>query len=151
MYVRRHVTFLNFRNVQNTPSRCARIVNSTQFDIDVATKSVPKFAMYIPNNRNNGHDTDIATADRWLESRFGSLINDPTFMNGTLFIVIFDEGGQTNTIYASLNGAGIQPGATSDTRYTHYNLLRTIEEILHLGTLGRQDATAAPIDGIWRR
>jgi hypothetical protein len=42
------------------------------------------------------------------------------------------------------------PGAVSDTRYDHYDLLRTIEALLGLGTLGRHDATASPITGIWK-
>ena len=40
-------------------------------------------------------------------------------------------------VYTAVFGDHVIPGSVSDTRYDHYDLLRTIEELLGLGTLGR--------------
>ncbi len=39
----------------------------------------------------------------------------------------------------------IEPGTTDDTKYTHYSLLRLVEENWKLGTLKRNDLKAEPI------
>ena len=39
---------------------------------------------------------------------------------------------------------------TYDDVLNHYDLLRTIENVLGLGTLGRFDAAAHPVTGVWR-
>jgi hypothetical protein len=147
LYVRRHVPFLEFANVQKNAARCnAHIVNATVFEADVATRSLPAFSLFIPNQRHNGHDTSPGHADAWLESRFGPLLNDERFTSRTLFVVTFDESDSTDLRVATvLWGAGVRTGSTSRHRYDHYSLLRTIEELLHLGTLGQQDARAEPI------
>ena len=153
-YVRRHVPFLSFANVQNDPARCREaIVNATAFDADVATKNLPAFAMYIPDLRNDGHDTSVTFADAWLRARFGPFFDDPAFMDGTLVIVVFDEGTTTgpNIVYCVFYGAGVDPATSTTAFYDHYSLLRTIEEIFHLGTLHQHDETADVIGGIWRR
>lgn len=153
-YVRRHVPFLSYADIQSNAVRCEEhIVNAVSFDADVASPDFPRFAMYIPNLLNDGHDTGVATAAAWLQSRFGNLLDDAQFMNDTLFIVVFDEGSPagTNTVYCSFTGAGVQAGAVSAKDYDHYDLLRTIEEIFHIGTLGRSDDAAVVINDIWKR
>ena len=150
-YVRRHVPFIAFTDVQSNPDRCGRIVPAERLDGDVATGSLPRFAMYVPDTVNDGHDTGVAFADAWLRSRFQSLLADPNFTTGLLFIVVFDEAttDPANAVYCSLSGAGIRPGAVSDAQYDHYSLLRTIEELFHCGTLHRNDAAAAMISDVW--
>lgn len=45
--------------------------------------------------------------------------------------------------------AGI-PASRSSAAYNHYSLLRTIEDGLSLGSLGRDDSTAAPIEDVFK-
>lgn len=40
----------------------------------------------------------------------------------------------------------IQPGTTDNTEYTHYSLLKTIENNFNLSNLGRNDSTANPFN-----
>jgi hypothetical protein len=143
--------FLDYADVQKDKTRCAHIVNATEFDADLAAQSLPQFMLYIPNNNDDGHDTSVAAADTFMQNRFGHLLDDPKFMAGTLFVVLFDEGHFSNVIYVSFNGAGVRPGATSDVRRNHYDMLRTIEEIFHVGTLGQKDASASVIDDVWKK
>lgn len=152
-YVRRHVPFLNFRNVQLDTARCkARVVNAAALDADLAAGALPSFAFYVPHNLHNGHDTNAAFADAWLQSRFGPLLNDPRMMMDTLFIVTYDESASTSDyrVTTVLYGSMVRRGAVSYERYGHFDLLRTIENLLELGSLRQFDAAARPITGVWR-
>ena len=149
-YVRKHEPFLSYADVQSTPSQCAHVVNANQLDTDLASGSLPAFSLYIPNNRNNGHDTGVAYADKWLAGRFGALLKDARFIKDMLFVVIFDEADHGNRVYAALYGDMVQARSVSGVTYNHYSLLRTIEDGLGLGSLGRKDATASPIEGVFK-
>src|SRR5205085_4259692 len=127
-----------------------RIVPASQLDLDLQNRDLPRFALYIPDLEHDGHDTSVAVANGWLHARFEPLLADPNFSAGLLFVVLFDEGkvGGPNRVYCALVGAGVQPGTVSFTTYRHYDLLRTIEEIFHLGTLHRFDDAAKVIDDV---
>jgi hypothetical protein len=152
-YVRKHVPFLSFQNIQADRQRCHdRVVNSSELAGDITSDRLPRYSLFIPNTKNDGHDTDVTKADRWLSHTFGPLLRDPRFTRGLLLVVTFDEAGEhdsNNHIYTSLWGEGVRPGSSSDAHYDHYSLLRTIEDRLGLGTLGKNDATATPITGVW--
>ena len=151
-YARKHVPFISFVNVQRDPARCAKIAKASELWDDVASGALPEFALYIPDMNNDGHDTGVAFADRWLGETFGPLLDDPRFTTGMLFVVTFDESRPTggNRIYTALYGDSVVPGSVSDYPWSHYSLLRTLEESFHLGTLGLNDQSAHPISGIWR-
>ena len=72
-------------------------------------------------------------------------------MSDTLFIVTFDEddGRSKNNVYTIFLGAGVRKGATSAVNYNHYSLLKTIEAIFELGTLGMNDLSTTVISDIW--
>jgi hypothetical protein len=152
-YVRRHNPLISFADVQSDPARCARIVPASQLGLDVANRDLPRFALYIPDLNHDGHDTSVAVADAWLRARFEPLLADPNFTAGLLFIVTFDEGrvGGPNRVYCVFVGAGVRPGSVSFATYDHYDLLRTIEEIFHTGSLRRLDESSTVISDIWRR
>ena len=152
-YVRKHVPFLSFKNVQDDPARCARIVDASQLAMDVEHGNLPDYSLYIPNLKNDGHDTGVAYADRWLATTFGPLLSDPRFTKGMLLVVTFDEGRggllASNRVATILIGDAVKPGTTLDTAYSHYSLLRLVEDEFGLGSLGQGDARAAVIDGLW--
>ena len=119
-----------------------------------APETLPAFSLYVPDLKNDGHDTGVADADRWLSHTFAPLLSDERFTDGLLLIVTFDEGRggflPNNRVATVLVGDAVRPGATFDARTSHYSLLRLIEERLGLGSLGKGDATATPITGIWK-
>ena len=152
-YVRRHVPFLSFKNVQADPARCACVVDAAQLGSDIRLGTMPDYAMYVPDVMHDGHDTGVGTAGQWLAETFAPLLRDPRFMRDMVFIVTFDEGRgwwRRNHVYTVLYGDWVIPGSVSDTRYDHYSLLRTIEEILGVESLGQHDSRASPIRGIWK-
>lgn len=151
LYVRKHVPFMSYTNVTGDPSRCAMIVNADSLAADLNAGTLPNYAFYVPNLRNDGHDTDAAFADRWLEKTFTPLFADQRFTEDMLLIITFDEsslfGG--NHIYTVMVGDALIGGSRYEAKTNHYGLLRTIEDGFGLGTLGAEDQAAAAINGIW--
>ena len=114
--------------------------------------------LYTPNLDDDGHDPvldpqkGLAKASNWLKHFLTEWFPLDETTKGTLVVITFDESEgheQTNRIYTIFLGDMIKPGGIAAT-YTHYNLLRTIEENFGLGTLNTGDKAAAPIVGIWK-
>lgn len=150
-FVRKHVPFLSFLNVTRDARRCAQIRDESAFDQDLASGRIPNFSMYIPNMQNDGHDTGVDFAGKWLTSRFGNLLSQPSKLGDTLFILTFDESGHsaTNQIYTVLIGAAIVPGVNAQ-NVTHATLLKMVEDEFGVGDLGRDDRKASALPGLWR-
>lgn len=148
-YARKHNPLISFRTVSGNPKRCANITDSTKFTEDFKNRKIADFTMYIPDQNNDGHDTGVAFADKWFAKTFDPLIQDKNAMDGVLVIAIFDEddGTSKNRIYTAFVGADVNPGKIVSNSYDHYDLLRTMEKILGLGDLGRNDAKRNPITG----
>ena len=153
LYVRKHVPFLSFTNVQKNMSECIKVTAATQLKLDMATNSVPTFSMYIPNLNNDGHNTSAANASQWFSDNFGGILNNSTFMKDTLMVITFDESDSLlgkNQIYTVLYGSNVNPGTTNSSPVNHFSILKMIEDQFGLGNLGQGDATATPITGIWK-
>jgi hypothetical protein len=150
-YARKHVPFMSFVSVSQNPKRCAKIETDSGFDGDLASGSLPAFSMYIPNEKNDGHDTGPDFAGKWLTKRFGSILNDPAGLKDVLFILTFDEGTHAqNQIYTVLIGSQVKTGMVNADRLDHYSLLKMIEDELQIGNLGKKDAGASAVTGIWK-
>lgn len=151
-YARKHVPFLSYINVQDDPLRCANVVDAAQLDQDIVNGTLAEYSLYIPDLDEDGHHTGVGYAANWLRVAFDAKFKDPRFMKDMLVVITFDEddGKHGNHIYTVLLGDSVKAGATTDARYDFYSLLRTIEDAFELGTLGKKDATAKPITGIWR-
>jgi hypothetical protein len=150
-YHRKHNPFISYVNIQTNPARCANIVNASEFDNDIANGTLPEYVFYVPNQKNDAHDTGVAYANKWYKATFGPLLNNPNFMENTILISMFDEDNFTskNQIYTSIVGLSVQSIDVSDPVNT-YSLLRLIEENWGLGDLGKEDATAPAIPNIWQ-
>ncbi len=149
-YARKHVPFLSFKSVQNNFDQCSRIVNASQFEKDFNDNALPEYSLYIPDLDNDGHDTGVAFADRWLSQSFSRLFQNSERLLDTLFVITFDEGiARDNRVYTLFYGAGVKSGVTSSVSYNHYSLLLTTERLLGLPNLGNGDVNAVLIDDIW--
>jgi Phosphoesterase family len=170
-YARRHTPFMSFTNVSTSNSRCTKhITNASAFEKDLANGALPAFSFFTPNLIDDGHDSSTEAADQWFKQTFGPLLDDPKFAD-VLLVATFDENscntigagdtpeddakkarcvGDQNVVYTAFVGNGVKPGSSSDVRYDHYSLLKTVELGLDLGDLGKNDASAVPITGIWQ-
>ena len=158
-YVRRHVPFLSFREVQE--KWCDRVVRvdsgkADNFFVQDAKKGLVAYSFYTPNMNHDGHDTTVPIAGAWvkefLEGTFPAKLRQ-----GTLVIVTFDESGgnEDNRIFTLFLGDMVKEASQQDPRalarhYTHYNVLRTIEDNFGLEPLTANDRDAAPITDIWK-
>ena len=158
-YVRRHVPFLSFREVQE--KWCDRVISvdsakADNFFAQDAKKGLVAYSFYTPNMNHDGHDTNAEVAGSWAKKFL-----DETFpeklRTGTLVIVTFDESGgnEDNRIFTLFLGDMVKPAnqqdpATLAKHYTHYSVLRTIEDNFGLEPLTANDREAQPITGIWK-
>jgi phospholipase C len=171
-YVQKHNPFIYFDPIRNDTARCKQsIVPLTQLENDMDTGSLPNFVYIMPNICNSAHDASfnplcsLGNADRWLFGwiRFLQAYLEPlAAAEPYLIIVTWDEGqgshsccglpaeagGRVATLLISpLAKSGFQDG----TPYSHYSMLKTIEQAWGLAFLGHAaDAKSVLITEPWK-
>ena len=144
-YVKHHNPFAYMTDVRNSTTQAARLVNFSNFDMDLSAGALPSFAYIQPNNSHNGHncptsatctDTDkLIAVDNWLLSHVPKIVNDPDFAQDGLLIIWFDEakesdttngGGKVAVVFA---GPAARVAYHSSSFYRHDALLRTLGTI----------------------
>jgi hypothetical protein len=164
-YARKHVPFLSFQEVQE--KWCDRVVrvdsgkgNSLLGDdnyfVRDAKAGLVAYSFYSPNMNNDGHDTNVHFAAEWLH-KFLEKTFPEKLRKGTLVIVTFDESDHNadNRIYTLFLGDMVKEASQQDPKvlgrhYTHYDVLRTIEDNFGLEPLTEGDRDASPITDIWK-
>ncbi|KAG7408973.1 Acid phosphatase [Fusarium oxysporum f. sp. raphani] len=147
-YVSKHNPLSSYDIISSNATRMARVKNFTDFEQDLAGKNLPQWAFFTPNIRDDGHDTGLAFAGRWLHEWLGPLMDDEYFMNGTLIVVTFDEAKMDdipNKVFTVLLGGAVHPslhGTTDSMYYNHYSMLSTVSVNWDLPSLGRWDCDA---------
>src|SRR5262249_15727636 len=157
-YARKHEPFASFADVQDNQDFCrAHITGFERFAVDAANHRLPKFALVIPDMDHDAHDQPISVADRGLETNLAKVMGDPVFKRDVLLIISFDENAdrppylhrRNNRIYTVFLGDSVKREKVNEI-YNHYDLLRTIEEILDVKPMAEGDRNATIIGGIWR-
>jgi len=178
-YVRRHVPFLSFREVQSKSFRNVVAVNTHDknnafvtdignFIADPQKHPLAQYMFYSPNLDDDGHDptsdppAGLKKASEWLSAFLTSWLHfdDTTClpkdeqMRRTLVIVTFDESEgnvKPERIYTVFLGDMVKPQEVK-APYNHYSVLRTIEDNFGLAPIHKDmgDGTAAVITGIWK-
>ncbi|KAG0214797.1 hypothetical protein BGX28_001432 [Mortierella sp. GBA30] len=147
LYFRKHNPFIIYDSIATNPARCNNVVPATQLQKDVDAGALPSYSFYTPNMINDGHNTTVADASKWLNSFLPPLLANINFINNTLVVVTFDETEDykiPNRVWSLLLGDVVAnlKNTTDSTYYTHYSLMSTVESNWDLGNLGRQDANA---------
>jgi acid phosphatase len=139
-YARKHAPWVAFSNVP--PG------DSLPFSALPAYDALPTVAMVIPDIDDDMHDGTIEEGDDWLKTHVSALLSWAD-AHDTLVILTWDEGFDgSNSIPTIFYGPMVKPGRYAE-RITHYNTLRTLEELYGLALTG-QAASAAPITDCWR-
>ena len=151
LYAPKHNPFVYFTNITGNEgfgrasSYCStHDVSFGQFWADLEANALPSYSFITPNLCNDAHDCLLSVADQWLSTVVPSIINSSSFSSTALFIV-YDEGisnSPSNRVALTLVSPLARQGYVSQVAYTHYSLLATIESLLGLGNLGRNDMTA---------
>jgi phosphatidylinositol-3-phosphatase len=98
-YLRHHVPFAYFSDVQNNSAQAANIVPFTQFASDLANDALPQYSFVVPDILDDAHNGTLAQADLWLQQNIGPLVSDANFQSSGVLIVTFDESETTDTAY----------------------------------------------------
>ncbi len=149
LYAVKHNPFLYYPSVTASAASCAaHDVPFSRFGNDLASAStLPAFSFISPNLCNDMHSCPVATGDAWLAREVPLILASPAFTTQrSLLVVTFDEGDSgDNTVACVFAGPAARAGAASAVPYTHYSLLRTIEDAFRLPTLNAGDAAASPM------
>ncbi|HEV7220847.1 MAG: alkaline phosphatase family protein [Terriglobales bacterium] len=167
-YARKHVPFLSFIKVQKQEPQnvvsvdtknphnvfVTDVENSRRDPKDSKYKPLATYMFYSPNMDDDGHDTNLGTASTWLKNFLENWFPKDS-RAGTLLIVTFDESEaperKSNHIYTVFLGDMVKAGQRVDTRYDHYDILRTVEDNFGVQPLNAGDSHAKVITGIWNR
>ena len=149
-YAKKHDPFMYFKKIADDPVRCRRVVRYRRLRDDLRASRLPDFVWVTPDLCRDTHDCSVRTGDRFLANLVPALLRE-VGPHGFV-IVTYDEGqsdsgccgyahgGHVATVVA---GPDVRRGATGPGPYTHYSVLRTIEDAFGLPHLGRAGDTAS--------
>jgi hypothetical protein len=155
-YAPKHNPMVYFDDIYTNSARCnAHDVPYTALSADLASASTtPNYSLIVPNLCNDMHDCSITTGDNWLKANLPAILNSPACtVDKCLLILTWDEddGSQSNQVLTIFAGSGAKTGGvTSSVAYTHFSMLRTIENIFGLPTQTTKDAAASPMTDLLR-
>jgi len=158
-YLRHHVPFTYFSDVQDSPAQAANIVPFTQFSTDLASNELPNYAFVVPNSINDGHDCPDGAAvcandekltdiDTWLQTNIDPLLKSSSFQD-SLVIIAFDESEMTDLQHGGGHVAAVilspkaKAGYQSTIFYQHNSTLRLSLQALGVTAYPGDAATAA--------
>jgi len=144
-YAPKHNPFVYYQTIVSNEARCkTHVVPLTDFYTDLAANQLPNFVFITPDLCSDMHDCPVKTGDDWLANVVPKLLASSAFTEQqSLLIITWDEGTiATNHIPTLLIGPDVKKHFVSKRPYTHYSLLRTIEEAWQLDTLTNNDERA---------
>src|SRR5580765_806 len=151
LYARKHNPWVNWQDSVANGLPVSANVPLTDFPTEYST--LPTVSVIVPNQVNDMHHGNnpesIQTGDRWLREHLDAYVQWAQEHN-SLLIVTWDEDNkkENNRIMTLFVGPMVQTGRYEQ-RITHYNVLRTIEDLYGLPHAGAS-ADAAPIVPIWK-
>lgn len=148
-YAQKHDPFIYFNDIRTNQSRCNKIVPYTQLALDLKKESTtPNFIWITPNLCNDMHDCSIQTGDTWLSKQVPMILNSPAFTKSkSLLVITWDEndGSGVNRVPAIFIGNSVKAHFVSNSAYTHYSLLHTVEVNWNLSPLTKNAAQSSAI------
>ncbi|CAN5299864.1 alkaline phosphatase family protein [soil metagenome] len=155
-YVIKHNFMINYSNVASSPARTAKVkgFNSTTQSTysELLGPNPPTVVFVAPDLCHDGHDCGVATFSSWLsgangDTFFQDLLGSKYYTEGAIFVAFDEDEYLTNHVYcvgvSALGKTAYKDAAT----YTHYSMLRTIEDNFGLATMTANDAAAANMLG----
>src|SRR5881409_2577475 len=138
-----HFPFLSYTTITGNAARCANLHSGGPADVVTALNAGTNFIWFTPNDGHNMHDNSVASGDSWLQSWVPQLLSAMAGKHATLFIT-YDEGyASPPLVYSGFSGPAAKQAYKSTTSYTHYSLLKLIEDVWGGGSLGQGDVNAA--------
>jgi hypothetical protein len=151
LYARKHNPWVNWQDSITNGLPATANMPLTGFPTEYS--KLQTISVIVPNQVNDMHNGKnpeaIQTGDRWLREHLHAYVQWAQEHN-SLLIVTWDEDNkkENNRIVTLFVGPMVQAGRY-DQRITHYNVLRTIEDLYGLPHSGAS-TDVTPITQIWR-
>jgi len=95
-----------------------------------------RFTFITPDLCNDTHDCGTQVGDAFLARTVSQILDSAEYRSGTTALFLtWDEGAGDQHIATIVVSPSTTPGSADGTRYDHYSLLRTTEEMLGLPVL----------------
>jgi hypothetical protein len=153
-YEAHHDPFPYFGDIASNSTRCTQVVQSgssggatscgqsvttavvSNLLSDLNTSSPPNFAWVTPNELDDGHPPDctVSQFSMWLSVVVPSILSTSAFTSDptATIVITFDEPTNgtygVTPIYFVVVGPGARLHYSSSTKYTHLNLIATVEK-----------------------
>jgi hypothetical protein len=142
-----------------TPAMGTTAPNDTSaFDAALAKGRVGRFNLIVPNDCEDGHDPcrptndGVRQFDDFLRREIPRIQASPAYRAGGTIIITYDSGTSPKhkqILFMAL-GRQVRPGVYRGGPYSHYSLLRTLEDGFGIAQHLAGAARARPIAQIWR-
>ncbi|MEW1907487.1 alkaline phosphatase family protein [Kitasatospora sp. NPDC085895] len=142
-YAQKHNPWFAFKNV---PASTGHTFG--QFPSDFS--KLPTVSFVVPNLCSDMHDCSIGTGDGWLKKNLDPYASWAKTHN-SLLVITYDEDNKHsgNQIPTVLYGQPVKAGSQPTTKYNHYDVLRTLEDLAGVGSHAGKAAGASDISGVW--
>jgi hypothetical protein len=105
-----------------------------------------KFTFITPDLCNDMHSCSVANGDSWLATWMPKILSSNQYQSGSMAVFLTwdeDDYSDSQHIPTLVISPSIPAGTNAGTRFNHYSLLRTTEELLGITTYLGNAATAA--------
>lgn len=152
-YARKHSPWVNWQGgtTNGVPTSCNKPFSAFPSDYS----QLPTISYVIPTLDHDMHDpagtsTAISNGDNWVKTHLDAYAQWAKTHN-SLLIVTWDEddNNQNNQITTIFIGQDVKGGKYNQ-KITHYNVLRTLEEMYGLNYVGNS-STASNVGDVWKR
>lgn len=162
-YAVRHDPFVYFDDVTGTNNPyCAYGISHirpyTELAGDLANNTVARYNFVTPNLCDDGHNfclplnNLLQQIDTWLSVEIPRIMASPAYTNNGAIFITWDEG--VNGDDGPIGLIAISPlarggGYFNNIHYTHSSLLRTVQEVFHVGPLLNDAANATDLSDLF--
>src|SRR5213594_964000 len=138
-----HFPFLSYTTITGSAARCASLHSGGPTDVVAALNAGTNFIWFTPTDQHNMQGNSVASGDSWLQSWVRGLLSAMVGKHAALFLT-YDEGyASPPLVYSGFSGPTAKQAYKSTSSYTHYSLLKLIEDVWGGGSLGQGDVNAA--------
>lgn len=150
-YAVRHDPFVYYPDISGNSARCSQhVVPFSQLNSDIKNETLPDYVFITPNVCNDMHNCSVATGDKWLKEHVPQILRSNAFTKqNSLLAITWDEAEtnnrEGNKVPLILAGPSVKSHYVLGEQYSHYSLLKTIEQAWNLKTLTKNDAHATAL------
>ena len=149
-YARKHNPWVNWQDSAANGLPATTNLPMTNFPTEYS--ALPTVSIVVPNQLNDMHSGNnsemIQAGDRWLQAHLDAYVQWAQQHNSLLIVTWDEDNGKENNRIATLFVGPMVRAGRYGQRITHYNILRTIEDLYGLSHSGAS-ANATPIIHIW--